>query len=64
MREYFNHAYKGFCNSMEQFANLAENIAEVAKVIFVYITLPVWIIPYSLWVRKENERDRRTIPEE
>lgn len=54
MREYFEHAYEGFCNTFFPFVNC---MVDIAKIIFVYGTLPIWIIPYALFFRKENEGD-------
>ena len=48
MREYFDHAYEGFCNSFLP-------LIECAKVFFVYITLPLWIIPYAILKRRKAE---------
>lgn len=58
MREYFEHAYEGFCNSMEPFLHFAQCIGEVGKVIFVYITIPVWIIPYAI-IKNSKKASRR-----
>ena len=49
MREYFEHAYEGFCNSVEQMVIFAQYISEAAKVLAVYITLPLWVIPYAIY---------------
>ena len=56
MRKYFDHAYEGFCNFMQPFISLAEVVGEVAKIVFVYATLPIWIIPYCLLLRRKGER--------
>ena len=48
MRKYFDHAYEGFCNSFQP-------LIEGAKVTFVYITIPLWIVPYMVY-RKIEER--------
>ena len=55
MRKYFDHAYEGFSNSM---LPLVDTIAEVAKILFVYATLPIWIVPYALFFRKENYQEQ------
>lgn len=46
MREYFEHAYEGAICSLQIFA---ATMLTVAQVLFVYITLPVWIIPYAIY---------------
>ena len=48
MKKYFEHAYEGFCNSMEPFVHLTQVMGEVAKILFVYITIPLWVIPYAI----------------
>ena len=53
MREYFEHAYEGFCNTFGPFGGM---LLECMIIIFVYCTLPVWIVPYALFFRKEKER--------
>ena len=61
MRQYFEHIYEGFCGSVRSLIDLAEIIAEASKVIFVYITMPIWIIPYAIWRnRKGTETEDRT----
>lgn len=52
MRDYFDNAYEGFCNS---FRPLTDCMIEVAKIAFVYVTLPLWIVPYAIH-RKIKER--------
>lgn len=59
MRKYFDNAYEGFCNSFQPIIHLAEIMAEVAKVTFVYVTLPIWVLPYKLIFRK-RENDGRS----
>ena len=54
MREYFDRAYEGFCDVLQPIIQLAEFLAEVAKMIFVYATLPIWVIPYKLILRKRE----------
>lgn len=51
MQKYFEQAYQAFFNIA---VPLAESTAEIAKVAFVYVTFPVWIIPYA--IRKELKK--------
>ena len=56
MRKYFDHAFEGFCNSMEQYVLFAVNIAKVVIIAVIYITIPIWIIPYCIFTgRKESK---------
>ena len=52
MREYFDRAYEAFCNTVQQ---IADCVAEDVKITFVYITIPLWIVPYMVY-RKIEER--------
>lgn len=52
MRKYFDHAYEGFCNSVQPITNC---MVEVCKIILVYATFPIWVIPYMIY-RKIEER--------
>lgn len=57
MRKYFDHAYEGFCNSFMPITNLVNCMAEVCKIVFVYATLPIWIIPYMTYRKIEERKD-------
>lgn len=52
MREYFDRAYECLCNS---FQPLADCVVEAAKITLVYLTIPLWIVPYMVY-RKIEER--------
>ena len=52
MRKYFDNAYEGFY----PLVRFGQVMAKVAIMIFVCATLPVWIIPYVWFFRKDNER--------
>ena len=45
VREYFDHAYEGFYYTFRTFS-------EMIIVCIIYITIPLWVIPYSLFFRK------------
>lgn len=48
MREYFDHAFEGLCNTVAP-------MVEIAKITLVYVTIPLWIVPYAIY-RKIEER--------
>ncbi|MBO5953307.1 MAG: hypothetical protein J6Q53_04205 [Oscillospiraceae bacterium] len=58
MRKYFDHAFEGLCNTLQPFAELVGCMGECAKITLVYITIPLWIVPYMVYLkikeRKEN----------
>lgn len=59
MREYFEHAYQTFCNFLEAFMEFAVIISGTAMLILIYLTLPVWFIPYAICKKlKEWRADR------
>ena len=54
MREYFDIAYGHFCDSMRSFGEAAGTMFEC----LVYLTLPIWVIPYLIikrYRRKDND---------
>lgn len=57
MRKYFDHAYEGFCNSFMQITDLVNCMVEVCKIILVYTTIPIWIIPYMTYRKIEERKD-------
>lgn len=54
MRKYFEHAYQAFFNIA---VPLAESTAEIAKVAFVYVTFPIWIVPYAICKNLKKRRE-------
>lgn len=55
MRKYFEKAYQAFCYIGESLLELVGVLAEIAMVAFIYLTVPVWIIPYAI-CKKLKER--------
>lgn len=54
MRKYFDHAFEGFCNT---FQPLTDCMVEVAKIILVYATIPLWIVPYMVYLKIEERKE-------
>lgn len=52
MREYFDRAFEDFCNAVLPFVAC---MLEIFKIVIVYSTLPLWIVPYMVY-RKIEER--------
>ena len=52
MRKYFDHAFEALCNTVQP---IADCVVEAAKITFVYVTSPLWIVPYMVY-RKIEER--------
>lgn len=52
MREYFDRAFEDFRSAIQP---LADCVAGAAKIIVVYATIPLWIVPYMVY-RKIEER--------
>ena len=56
MGKYFEHAYTGFCNSMEEILAACLYLGELLKIAFVYATLPVWFIPYAIYRNRKARK--------
>lgn len=53
MGKYFEHAFMGFCNSLQSFTQ----IFEVMLITLIYVTLPVWVLPYWLFFKRGDRDD-------
>ena len=49
MREIFDCAYEGVCNSMLVFIEYSEVLGRCILTGLVYLTIPLWIVPYSIY---------------
>lgn len=56
MIKYFERAYEGFTNIMEDLNETLSMLGELTAVVLIYLTLPVWILPY--WIYKNNKKGR------
>ncbi len=61
MKEYFEHAYEGFINSLSIFI---ESCAEVMRSTFlcmvialIYITVPFWALPYAIYKKSRKDKE-------
>lgn len=62
MGEYFEHAYEGFVNTTEEFAEVIKILIGTLKICLIYITVPIWIFPY--WFFKKRKRQCKNIQKE
>ena len=47
IKEIFEHAYTGMKNTLNDFAEeVVIPLGEIAVICFIYITVPIWFIPY------------------
>ncbi len=49
MRKVFEHAYEGVSNLIVNFTNSVFSICKCVLVILIYITIPLWIIPFAIY---------------
>lgn len=56
MRKYFDHAFEALCNVVQPISDCA---AEAAKVIVVYVTIPLWIVPYMVYRKIEERKSKQ-----
>lgn len=54
MIKYFEHAYKQFVNAIKDLCENLVVLGEIAAIVLIYLTLPVWILPY--WLYKKNKK--------
>lgn len=52
MRDYFDHAYTTFLEILEAFADIGKGVA----IACIYITTPLWIIPYAIGKKLKQGR--------
>lgn len=52
MRDYFDHAYETFLEILEAFAGIGKGVA----ITCIYITTPLWIIPYAIGKKLKQRR--------
>jgi hypothetical protein len=57
MRKYFDHAFEGFCNTMEPLADLAIRVVAAVIITVIYATIPLWIVPYVIFFRDTEEKE-------
>ena len=55
MREYFDTAYEAFCDLLCNLFSVVEYLAGLIFGFLVYITIPIWVIPYVI-IKKVRER--------
>ena len=49
MREVFEHAYEGISNLLVNITDFALSIVKCVFVVLVYLTIPIWVIPYAVY---------------
>lgn len=49
MKEVFEHAYEAYTNFIVECVGLAERLGNCVLIALVYITAPLWILPYHIW---------------
>lgn len=54
MKEVFEHAYEGMENALSSLVGNLIAIVQVCCIAVIYITVPIWFIPYSLCFRKKS----------
>ena len=54
MRDVFEHAYEGLCNLIVGFTDFAVSLSKCILVVLVYITIPLWIIPYIIYKKMKG----------
>lgn len=56
MRDYFEHAYEGFSNTIVDVAESLQYVGKVFLIMLIYTTVPFWFLPYHIFKKtKEND---------
>ena len=53
MREYFDHAFESVVSTLRPLVN---TMVEITMIIFVYTSIPLWIVPYMIYRKKRGEK--------
>lgn len=62
MREYFEEEFDRVCENFHYVIGpLAQEVAEITVRLFIWITVPFWVIPYAVFFRKSNEEDEEEL---
>lgn len=51
--------YKSFCNFSENIALVVEFVLQVLKWLFLVITAPLWLIPYTINKKQKEEKKKQ-----
>lgn len=49
MRKVFEHAYEGISDLIVNLADFGLSICKCVLIILIYITIPIWIIPFAVY---------------
>jgi hypothetical protein len=52
MKDVFEHAYQGTLNLFSEAVEIVVACGKVMGVCMVYLTIPIWLLPYALFLRK------------
>lgn len=52
MKDIFEHAYQGTLNLFLEAVKIVVAFGKVMGVCMVYLTIPIWLLPYALFLRK------------
>ena len=57
MKDYFEDAYDDFMSLPETFAEIGKDVLEIIGHILIYITLPIWVVPYFFYKEFKKRSD-------
>lgn len=57
-KDVFEHAYCGTNCALIYLAEFIMSLFEVLCVCVIYLTVPVWFVPYSIIKRKDDKSER------
>lgn len=57
-KDVFEHAYDGVSVASVNFTEHLLTLLEIICVCMIYLTIPIWFIPYSIVKRKDDKSER------
>lgn len=58
MKEYFEDAYETVMDLPTMFAEFGKDALNLLGYILIYITLPIWVLPYSFYRNSKKGGDK------
>lgn len=56
MKDVFEHAYQGTLNLFSEAVEVVVACGKFIGVCMVYLTIPIWLLPYALFLRKGERK--------
>ena len=58
MKEIFENAYETFLDGLESIVDFAAMFISIVLVSVIYLTLPIWFLPYHFFIKKKEDQEK------